>query len=112
LFGHSSGATGGWHLGEKYNDKWAGVALSAFTTRPQDVAFDVFKKTPLMMIVGTEDGTRRVEMVKEMVEAIGEHGLETEFALVPGADHDTIVGRVLQQVFEFFDSQAGIRAGH
>lgn len=112
LFGHSSGATGGWYLGEKYNDKWFSLALSAFTTRPQDVDFDVFKKTPLMMIVGSEDGARRVEMVKEMVEAIGGHGLETEFALVPGADHDTIVGRVLQQVFEFFDRQAGIRAGH
>jgi predicted peptidase len=107
LFGHSSGATGGWYFGEKYNDKWAGVALSAFTTRPQDVAFDVFKNTPLMMIVGTEDGARRVEMVKEMVQAIGDHGLKTEFALIEGANHDTIVGLVLPQVFEFFDKQAG-----
>lgn len=107
LFGHSSGATGGWHFGEKYNDKWAGVALSAFTTRPQDVAFDVFKNTPLMMIVGSEDGARRVEMVKEMVEEIRSHGLKTEFLLEEGADHDTIVGRALPHVFEFFDQQAG-----
>lgn len=106
LFGHSSGATGGWYFAEKYNDKWAGVALSAFTTRPQDVDFDVFKKTPLMMIVGSEDGARRVEMVKEMVEAIRGHGLETEFLLEQGADHDTIVGRALPHVFEFFDKQA------
>jgi predicted peptidase len=107
LFGHSSGATGGWYFGEKYNDKWAGVALSAFTTQPQDVAFDVFKNTPLMMIVGTEDGARRVEMVKEMVEEIRGHGLKTEFLLEQGADHDTIVGRALPHVFEFFDKQAG-----
>lgn len=107
LFGHSSGATGGWYLGEKYDDKWAGVALSAFTTRPQDVDFDVFKKTPLMMIVGTEDGARRVEMIKEMVEAIRGHGLKTEFLLEEGADHDTIVGRALPHVFEFFDKQTG-----
>ena len=106
LFGHSSGATGGWYFGEKYNDKWAGVALSAFTTRPQDVDFDVFKQTPLMMIVGTEDGPRRVEMVKEMVEEIRGHGLKTEFLLEEGADHDTIVGRALPHVFEFFDRQA------
>jgi dipeptidyl aminopeptidase/acylaminoacyl peptidase len=83
------------------------VALSAFTTRPQDVAFDIFKNTPLMMIVGTKDGARRVEMVKEMVQAIRDHGLKTEFALVEGANHDTIVGRVLPEVFEFFDRQAG-----
>ncbi|MDA1233856.1 MAG: hypothetical protein O3A53_03545, partial [Acidobacteria bacterium] len=95
LFGHSSGATGGWYFGEKYNDKWAGVALSAFTTRPQDVAFDVFENTPLMMIVGAEDGARRVEMVEGMVEAIRGHGLKTEFLLEEGADHDTIVGRAL-----------------
>lgn len=106
LFGHSSGATGGWHLGEKYNDKWAGLALSAFTTRPEDVDFDVFKKTPTMMIVGSKDGARRVEMVKEMVASIRNHGLETEFLLEEGADHDTIVGCALPHVFEFFDSLA------
>lgn len=107
LFGHSSGATGGWYFGEKYHDIWAGVAVSAFTTRPEDVAFDVFKKTSLMMIVGTEDGARRVEMVKEMVQAIRDHGLKTEFLLEEGADHDTIVGRALPHVFAFFDRQAG-----
>lgn len=103
VFGHSSGATGGWYVGEKYNDKWAGIALSAFTTRPQDVDYDVFENTPLMMIVGSKDGPRRVEMVGEMVDSIRSHGLETEHVVIEGADHDTIVGRVLPRVFEFFD---------
>ena len=104
LFGHSAGGTGGWYLGSKYADRFAGLALSAFGTQPVAVPFDRLKGMPLLVIVGLKDTPRTVETARTMAKAVAEKGFETQFLEVSEATHDTIVSQVLPMVFQFFST--------
>src|SRR5439155_8959674 len=55
LFGHSAGGTGGWYIASKYADRFAGIALSAFGTQPQNVPWDRLKGLPILVIVASKD---------------------------------------------------------
>jgi poly(3-hydroxybutyrate) depolymerase len=101
LFGHSAGGTGGWYLASKYPDRFAGIALSAFGTQPQNVPWSRLKGLPILVIVGSKDQPRTVETARAMAHAVKENGFETQFLEVPEATHDTIVGLALPTVFEF-----------
>jgi poly(3-hydroxybutyrate) depolymerase len=102
LFGHSAGGTGGWYIASKYTGRFAGIALSAFGTQPQNVPWDNLKGTPILVIVGSKDAARTVETVRTMAKAVKEKGFDTQFLEVPEATHDTIVGLALPTVYEFF----------
>ena len=102
LFGHSAGGTGGWYLGSKYAERFAGLALSAFGTQPAAVPFDRLKGMPLLVIVGSKDSPRTVETVRTMAKAVAGKGFQSQFLEVPEATHDTIVSQALPTVFQFF----------
>jgi predicted peptidase len=106
LFGHSAGGTGGFYVAAKYPEKFAGIALSAFGTRPEVYPFDRIKGKPVMVIVGTKDAPNTVATVRAMAKAIAEKGFDNEFLEVEGATHDTIVGLAEPKVFEFFDKRS------
>jgi poly(3-hydroxybutyrate) depolymerase len=105
VFGHSAGGTGGWYLGSKYANRFAGLALSAFNTQPANVPFDKLKGLPLLVIVGSKDSPRTVETARTMAKAVAEKGFDTQFLEIPEATHDTIVGLALPTVFEFFTAK-------
>ena len=102
LFGHSAGGTGGWYIGSKYADRFAGLALSAFVTQPASVPFDRLKGKPILVIVGSKDSPRTVETARTMARVVQEKGFSTRFLEIPEATHDTIVGLALPAVFELF----------
>ncbi len=104
LFGHSAGGTGGWYLGSKYAERFAGLALSAFGTQPTAVPFDRLKGMPLLVIVGSKDTPRTVETARTMAKAVAEKGFQTQFLEVPEATHDTIVSQALPTVFQFYST--------
>jgi poly(3-hydroxybutyrate) depolymerase len=106
LFGHSAGGTGGWYIAAKYPEKFAGIALSAFGTRPETYPFDRIKGKALMVIVGTKDAPNTVATVRAMDKALGEKGYDHQFLEVQDATHDTIVGLAEPTVFEFFDKHS------
>lgn len=108
LFGHSAGGAGGWYLGAKYADEFAGLASSATGTRPESVPFDKLKGRALMAIVGTRDAPATVSRVREMSRALSEHGLPHEYLEVEGADHATIVALALPKVFDLFDRHSRV----
>lgn len=105
LFGHSAGGTGGWYIGSKYADRFAGLALSAFVTQPATVPFDRLKGKPILVIVGSKDSPRTVETARTMAKVVEEKGFSTRFLEIPEATHDTIVGLALPTVFEFFGAK-------
>jgi predicted peptidase len=102
VFGHSAGGTGGWYIGSKYADQFAGLALSAFVTQPASVPFDRLKGKPILVIVGSKDSPRTVQTARTMAKTVQEKGFSTQFLEIPEATHDTIVGLALPTVFEFF----------
>jgi len=106
LFGHSAGGTGGWYLAAKYPEKFAGIALSAFNTRPETYPFDKVKGKPVMVIIGTKDTPNTVATVRLMAKILDEKGLSPYFLEVEGATHDNIVGIAEPKVFEFFDKHS------
>jgi len=73
LFGHSAGGTGGWYLAAKYPEKFAGIALSAFNTRPATYPFDKVKGKPLMVISGTKDTPNTLATVRLMAKTLDEN---------------------------------------
>ena len=64
LFGHSAGGTGGWFIASKYPNRFAGIALSAFGTQPQNVPWDKLKGFPILVIIGSKDSPRTVETAR------------------------------------------------
>ena len=106
LFGHSAGGTGGWYLAAKYPEKFAGIALSAFNTRPETYPFDKVKGKPVMVIIGTKDTPNTLATVRLMAKILDEKGLSPYFLEVEGATHDNIVGIAEPKVFEFFDKHS------
>jgi len=103
LFGHSAGGAGTWYMGEKYADKWAGIAASAAATTPNGFPFDRLKGIPLMVCHGDKDDEVPVARSRNMVAAAKEHGLDPQYLEVPGATHLTIVALIEPKVFAFFD---------
>jgi poly(3-hydroxybutyrate) depolymerase len=103
LFGHSAGGAGTWYFGEKYADKWAGIAASAAATTPNGFPFDRLKGIPLMVCHGDKDDEVPVARSRNMVAAAKEHGLDPQYLEVPGATHLTIVALIEPKVFAFFD---------
>ncbi len=103
LFGHSAGGTGGWYMGGKYPEKFAGLAISAAGTRSDGLPFDKFKGKALMVIVGSNDSSGTVALARQMGAALALHGLDREFLEIDGATHATIVALALPKVFDLFD---------
>lgn len=104
VFGHSAGGTGGWYLGSKYAEKFAGLALSAFNTQASVVPFERLSGKPLLVIVGSKDAQRLVDNARAMAKAVSEKGFQTQFLEIPEATHDTIVRLALPTVFRFFSA--------
>ncbi len=103
LFGHSAGGTGGWYIGTKYSEKFAGLAISAAGTRSDGFPFDKLKGKALMVIVGSQDASKTVALARQMGAALALHGLDREFLEIDGATHTTIVPLALPKVFDLFD---------
>jgi len=110
LFGHSMGGTGGWHIGTKYAERFAGLAISAASTRPDGFPFERLRGKALMVIIGTEDAPRTVAAAHAMVDALKEHGLDPTFLEIQGATHITIVRMAEPTVFEFFGQRSRLTA--
>ncbi len=106
LFGHSAGGTGGWHIGTKYADRFAGLAISAAGTRPDGFPFDKVKDKALMVIVGSKDDPGTVALARQMAKALREHGHAPQFLEIAGATHTTVVGLAEPRVLDFFDQHS------
>jgi pimeloyl-ACP methyl ester carboxylesterase len=106
LFGHSAGGTGGWRLGTKYAEKFAGIAISAAGTQPDNFPFERLRGKSLMVIVGTKDAPKTVAAARAMAAALKDHGLDPHFQEIEGATHVTVVGLAEPRVFEFFGNNA------
>ncbi len=97
LFGHSAGGTGGWYLGSKHANRFAGLALSAFVTQSASVPFERLKGMPILVIVGSKDSPRTVETARNMAQPVAQNGFITQFLEIPEASPKTIGGLALQQ---------------
>jgi poly(3-hydroxybutyrate) depolymerase len=103
LFGHSSGGTGTWHLGQKYSDRWAGIAISAGRANPATYPFDKIKDKAVVIFHGDKDVEVPVTASRAMDKALKEKGIVHEYFEFPGATHGTVVALAIPKVFEYFD---------
>ncbi len=103
LFGHSAGGAGTWYLGQKYAERWAAIAASAASTRPDGFPFERLAAMPVMICHGDKDDEVPVASSRNMVKAMKEHGNDPVYLEIPGATHGTIVALAEPKVFDFFD---------
>ena len=101
LMGHSQGGGGARHLGEKYADIWAGVAMLApalfdvQVTRESKIA-----KVPMMLAVGDKDFL--IDSNREFRTQLASQGIALDYHEIPGLDHGTIIMGAMPQVYDFF----------
>lgn len=108
LMGHSMGGSGTYHLGQKYNDIWAGLApLAGAGGIPTPEAAQRYKAMPVLIMHGARDSivspatSRRAAM---NLAAVGAQHLFLEF---PGKDHEFWIRRGaenMEKVFMFFNT--------
>ena len=108
LMGHSMGGSGTYHLGQKYNDVWAGLApLAGAGGIPTPEAAQRYRAVPMLIMHGAKDSivspitSRRSAM---NLQAVGAQHLFLEF---PGKDHEFWIRRGaenMEKVFMFFNT--------
>jgi poly(3-hydroxybutyrate) depolymerase len=102
LFGHSSGGHGSWHIGQKYADRFSGIAVSAGLA-PAIYPFDRIKGKAIMVLQGVKDKSTPVATGRKMDKALTDHGVQHVYIEFPDGDHDNCVAMGIPKVFEFFD---------
>ncbi|HYV35232.1 MAG TPA: prolyl oligopeptidase family serine peptidase [Gemmataceae bacterium] len=107
LFGHSSGGTGTWHLGQKFSDKWAGIAISAGRANATTYSFDKLKGKAVILFHGDKDNEVPPSASRTMDKALKEKGIAHEYLEFKGATHATVVALAIPKVFEYFDKHRG-----
>lgn len=107
LWGHSMGGAGTYHLGARYPDVWAGLAVAAPAPLPDRIDdIDAFRHVPVLVLHGDADATVPVELSRTWVARMRELGVEHVYVEVPGGDHSSFVNsdpEMISKVFSFFD---------
>jgi predicted esterase len=103
LMGHSLGGGGSLAMGEKYADKWAGVAALApaafgFTW----TAESKLKNVPLLIAQGEGDTLVQPAGSQRLVEQMKGLGFQAELKMMPGLDHGGIIAGAQPEVYKFF----------
>ena len=103
---HQEGA-GTYHLGARFPDVWAGLAVEA--PAPLDESIDrlaLFTEVPVLVLHGDEDASVPVERSRAWVARMEELGMQHLVIEVPGGDHSAFVNaspETLSKVFSFFN---------
>lgn len=103
LMGHSMGGLGTWYLGEKYKDKWSGLAPIAGGFDNTDYPWERLRGIPVMVSNGSADTVAIPDRARRQVAAMEKAGLHPVYLEVPGATHVSILDTVFPKIFEFFD---------
>ena len=104
LMGHSRGALATWYLGEKYRERWAGLAMVAGGFLNPDYPYENLRKIPVMIAQGGADTAALPERARAQAAAMEKIGLHPRYFEVPEATHGSIVDAALPGIFEFFDA--------
>jgi predicted peptidase len=104
LMGHSMGGLGTWYLGEKYADKWAGLAPVAGGFENTDYPWERLRGMPVFVSNGSADTVAVPSRARRQVAAMQKAGLHPIYLEVPGATHVSILDSVFPKIFEFFDN--------
>ena len=104
LMGHSRGGLAAWYLGEKYRDKWAGLApVAGGFLNLADYPFERLKGLPIIISQGSADTVALPERARNQVAALEKTGQHPLYREVAGATHGSIVDAALAGIFDFFD---------
>jgi poly(3-hydroxybutyrate) depolymerase/catechol 2,3-dioxygenase-like lactoylglutathione lyase family enzyme len=107
LMGHSRGALATWYLGEKYRDKWAGLApVAGGFLNLADYPFEHLKGLPIIVSQGSADAVALPERARNQVAALEKAGQHPVYVEVAGATHGSIVDAALAGIFDFFDAHS------
>ncbi len=101
VLGHSMGAAGAWHLGEKYPDLWAALACFSGSAAPESEAR--MKHLPQLVVHGDDDAVVPVARSRAMVAEMKRLGVIHRYLEVRGGDHSAVVDPNLPAAFDFFD---------
>jgi len=108
LMGHSMGGSGTYHLGQKYNDIWAGLApLAGAGGIATPEAAQRYRGIPMLIMHGARDSIVSVNTSRRAamnLQAVGAQHLYLEF---PDKDHEFWIRRGaenMEKVFMFFNT--------
>lgn len=102
LMGHSMGGVGTWYLGQKYADKWAGLAVLSGGFGYMDYPAQRIKGIPLFTSAGTNDTAIHGDIARAQIEKLKAAGLDPVYVEINDGTHMSMIPGAVPRVFEFF----------
>ena len=102
LMGHSMGGAGTWYLGQKYPERWAGLAPMSGGFGFVDYPLARIQGIPLIVSAGSEDSAMHGEVARAEVARFEAAGLKPVYVEIEGGDHMSMISPMLPKIFEFF----------
>jgi predicted peptidase len=108
LMGHSMGGAGAFFLGSKHTTEWAALApiapASFLMNDDRSTILQGIKDggVPLLVVQGDADTLVPVANTRMWVDTMQELGLDYEYEEIPGADHGSVIGEGMENIFAFF----------
>ena len=105
LMGHSMGGGGTWHIGMKYPDIWAGLAPIA-PAAPRNINdLSKAKHIPVILVQGDRDRLVPVSGARRWTARMKDLKMDYSYIEVAGGGHSDVVGKMMPQIFEFFNKR-------
>ena len=101
LMGHSMGGMGTWYLGQKYADKWAGLAVLSGGFGYQDYPAERLKGIPLFTAAGSMDTALHGAEAQAGLAKLKAAGLKPVYVEVPEGTHMSMIPTAFPQAIEF-----------
>lgn len=113
LVGHSMGGAGTWHLGAKYVEEWAAIAIIAAGRAPSAEQVRRLNDSGVRVFVahGDADVVTSVEASRRADALLNQMQIPNEYFELPGAGHSQIVSPAMERIFGFFARQGSTTAG-
>lgn len=105
LHGQNPSASAAFHFAASYPDRFAAIVASSGPIVTDGFPFGVLRDndTAVLVLHGDQDTSNDVAASQRMAQELQEHGIETEFRLVPGGQHLDAYLLDAKGIFDFLD---------
>ena len=106
LMGHSMGGGGTYHIGTKYSENWAALALLAPAIFGKPDLLDTITDMPVFVAHGDADSQISVDVARRLVAKMEELNMTHQYIEIAGGDHNDAIARnpeLIAQVFDFLN---------
>lgn len=104
LHGQNPSGSAAMHFAAKFPDRFSAIVVSSGPIITADYPFDNLKgKVSVLVLHGDKDTSNPIAASERMARELTEHGIETEYHVVPGGEHLNAYLLFAPQLYDFLD---------